>query len=366
MLPCPKPLKSSSPYITLERAWRQRGVPELCSEGSWIVNIGAAWQGSSSLQRDQNGKEVKAVGVDSAWAVMEWARDNHCPHVHAVAWEANVIKLKGLENVKLVKFNPDSKIVLVGGLATPASIAAAPELAPPLESRPRPHLLKVDIDSIDLIVVSACLRRFRPHLLVVEVNNFTPLPLDFAALYPTDAERAEKAPRYGSGYTGGNGKWPCWGASFGWWVRWLAQRHRYRLVTTDHNNNALFAAMEDEARPSVPKALGNFSDSAWCHYGMTVAELWRLRLCRRTDGNCAFRKRLRFPKMAPTSDEVAAHLTAFTPLLTPAVRSIYRMCDFSNVPFSLRMPNGECCPGAQPGQLGNGTYCRCSAMGDGF
>ena len=149
-------------------------MPPFCAEGTYVVNIGAAWQGGSS-SLDGLKKESAVVGQDYAWNLLEEARNENlrgrteCSHPTIIAWEANPVKLEGLVRVKRLKFNNSSKLILRGGLATPESIAAAPELAPPNPTlRSRPHLLKVDIDSIDLPVVAACLKRFRPHLIVVE------------------------------------------------------------------------------------------------------------------------------------------------------------------------------------------------------
>ena len=131
--------------------WEDMGAPHICEEAAWIVNIGAAWQGTSSV--DHIGNKTRATGDDPAWKIMEYLRDDvdfPCATLpRIVAWEANALKLQGLEAVRLHKFRNSTKVMLRGGLATPANIASAPELAPPLASRPRPHLLKCDIDSID-------------------------------------------------------------------------------------------------------------------------------------------------------------------------------------------------------------------------
>ena len=258
------------------------------------------------------------------------------------------------------------------------------------------------------------------------VNNFTPLPIEFVALTPNASEAAGLKLNYGGGYNGGNAKWPCWGASLAYWVRWMRQRHGYRLLTTDHNNNALFAPMDEPMPPpmgagamaagasssllatSMPGApLGEGLEAVasrlegiasrleravyqsagmaettigggslggsltemseadmWCHGGMTTANLYRLRLCRRSDHSCAFTKLLRFPSLVPSEEQVAANTAALTALLAPGIHSIYLNCDAYQVPFSLRV-DGVCCPGAsmQPGKPGNGSLCHCSGLG---
>ena len=377
---CPPKLDKRHPHLTFLGAWQRLGAPALCGRGSWVVNIGAAWQGDSS--KDSSGRQVVVKGQDFAWNVVAWASQHpeNCSHVpHIVAWEADPKRLEGLHSVKAKYWPGSSKVVLRGGWATPESIAAAPELEPPSPSARRPHLLKVDIDSMDLPVVNACLRRFRPYLLVVEINNFTPLPMEFAALtaaYAPPSMASTPAPRFGLGYKGGNAKWPCMGASLGYWVRWLARRHGYRLVTTDHENNAMFIPTDEAG--TFPRGEGGgrrdahandaYSDTQmYCHGAMTIADLYRLRLCKRSDRGCLFRSRLQFPPYVPRPSEVARYgaLLGTTDAhkmpsgLRPAIQSIYRTCDVAQVPFSLVI-NGTCCPGAQASQRGNGSFCRCT------
>ena len=62
MLPCPPKLSRGHPVQLLKTLWRQQGAPGLCEEGAWLVNIGAAWQGSSSV--DASGKHVYVRGQD--------------------------------------------------------------------------------------------------------------------------------------------------------------------------------------------------------------------------------------------------------------------------------------------------------------
>lgn len=207
---CPLRLDKRHPLKTLFRVWKRLGAPSLCEPGSWIVNIGAAWQGASS--KDTSGRAVIVKGQDFAWNLIAWASQHpeNCSHVpHIVAWEADAKRLEGLHSVKAKYWPGSSKVVLRGGFATPESIGSAAELVPPSPRSQRPHLLKVDIDSMDLPVVHACLKRFRPYLLIVEINNFTPLPLEFVALTAT-YNATSPSPRYGLGYNGGNAKWPCW------------------------------------------------------------------------------------------------------------------------------------------------------------
>ena len=353
---CPPPIDKHKPVELIKRAWARQHAPRFCANGSYIINIGAAWQGASSV--DRQGQQVKVVGQDFAWNTMEWARAHRpaCIGPTMIAWEANSRKLEGLYAVRRKYFGEGGglKVVLRGGLATPDSISNSIELA---HVPRRPHLLKVDIDSTDLPVVAACLKRFRPYVLVVEVNNFTPLGIDFVALVPDAKADASLRPNYGSNYTGYNGKWPCWGSSLGYWVRWLERRHGYRLLTTDRDNNAIFVPSEDIDKPTGGASDWQWSSSPWCHGGMTVADLFRLRVCRHT-GKCELRRFLRFPERAPSAGLVTMSTTHLTDLLTPAVRTIYKNCDASDVPFSLWL-NGVCCPGAHAHERGNGSLCRC-------
>ena len=71
---------------------------------------------------------------------------------------------------------------------------------------------------------------------------------------------------------------------------------------------------------------------------------------------CAYVRR---PAEADDPSEADYRYPEEAPLLAAGVRTIYRSCDGSDVPFTLWF-NGTCCPGAQPaGPPGNGSLCRC-------
>lgn len=149
---------------------------------------------------------------------------------------------------------------------------------------------------------------------------------------------------------------------------------RDRAAWSGATDSGVRASLEDAANTSLEDA------QVYCHGAMTIADLYRLRLCKRSARDCIFRTRLQFPRYVPRSSEIAlygaelgiaaatshgasrhtqgAKMTMPTGL-RPAIQSIYRACDLARVPFSLLI-NGSCCPGADVSQRGNGSFCRCS------
>jgi hypothetical protein len=126
--------------------------------------------------------------------------------------------------------------------------------------------LKIDIDSIDLPVVCAILAGgFRPTLIMAEYNQWTPPPIEFAAL---ELRRGEEftglVPSYQANFRGFNREWPCAGTSLASWAR-FASEFGYSLLQLDRpplNSNILMLRSDLHA-----KHFSEWSTGLDCHLG---------------------------------------------------------------------------------------------------
>lgn len=362
-----------------------------------VVNLGARLRQPFERLSDR----------DYAWDLVEYALPTPPGRWRVAAFEADADNCKHIVHEKKLaragRF-ANASVSLRCGFVRGHTVAS--EFA--LLGIPRKFaLLKVDIDSSDLAVAAAALASYEPALLLVEFNQHTPLPIEFAALEPNGADvEADLHPTYHRGrcappaqargerdavagtaasvacrssscahagggpcvgeYRGFNSVWPCFGASLASWAA-FATRRGYALVTTDGGNNALFMRRAHYTR-AVAHAPHRFNTSTdeWCHAHATHSQV-----ISRLDG--AMRSRL--PGRAPNRS-VATHsamrraspshgvAVPWRPPLGPdadpfdysaALRTIARRCGQNLTPFLARV-HGVCCRGLETTRL-----CRCSA-----
>ena len=201
------------------------------------------------------------------------------------------------------------------------------------------HLLKIDIDSIELPVVRAIVRGgFRPILILGEYNQWTPLPIEFVALEP--GQDAKLSPMYGAGFSGFNHHWPCAGASLASWHR-LASELGYRVLQLDSppaQANVLLVRKESGSN------FKHWSTDLWCHagvfYNWSFARLIpEVTLHRRVNRREIRERASRMPfKLVHGHWEPDA---AFD--LAPAAEVIAKSCSSAQTPYQLCIQE-HCCP----------------------
>jgi hypothetical protein len=220
-------------------------------------------------------------------------------------------------------------------------------------------LLKIDIDSADLAIVSALLDAgFAPRLLYAEFNQHVPLPIEFAALEPASGEALNASFGYGgngsSHYRGFNKIWPCLGTSLAAWATRMTARG-YRLVGTAANN-VLLARIETVV-PAGAVAL-NTSIDPWCHAHHTHQQLYRLRLTKApgVPPPARVHSSLHHPQAWPLERGVGAMwhpapAGVDEDAYDTATHSIEWRCRDNQTPYLLRIPNASsgqqrdwCCP----------------------
>jgi hypothetical protein len=106
---------------------------------------------------------------------------------------------------------------------------------------------------------------FAPALILSEFNQWTPPPIEFAALEPRRGDVLNAS--YAAGWRGASRRWPCDGASLSSWLR-LAQEHGYVAVQLDrvptHANVLLMRADVHTAHYAQAWS----TDLIGCHLGI--------------------------------------------------------------------------------------------------
>lgn len=241
---CPPPLEG---YRSILAALKRVGCKVWCdvAGGGTIVNIGARLP-------------IGSYDDDIAWDTFRRA-----PQFRMVAFEGNNASMGILQRAFPPARATSTRVQLVHRYVESRTIAAE------LKARKvSPHfaLLKIDIDSIDLPVVCAILAGgFRPTLIMAEYNQWTPPPIEFAAL---ELRRGEEftglVPSYQANFRGRNREWPCAGTSLASWAR-FASEFGYSLLQLDRpplNSNILMLRSDLHA-----KHFSEWSTDLDCHLG---------------------------------------------------------------------------------------------------
>lgn len=310
---------------------------------AWLVNIGARLpQGAAQWDGDL------------VWDIVHQRRDSR-PRV--VAFEGDEGSFRVLQHSRLAR-NPS--VQLVNEYVSSHTIAAV------LASRGVPRhfpLLKIDIDSIDLPVARAILSGgFKPTVIVVEFNQWTPLPVEFAALEPRRHERLNAS--YGMGFRGRNRVWPCMGASLASWYR-LASEFGYQLLQIEQPPTSANALL---LRADLARAhFSGWSADHWCHF-VVFPQHWSLAYRLIPDSEYS-----RYPSRSQRVLRTrlwSAHLVSNASIKTsnpydwvPApegsfdygwvTERIESQCTKVQTPYDLRI-EGACCPKAASGS----PFCR--------
>jgi len=241
---CPPLLEG---YRSILAALERVGCNVWCdvAGGGTIVNIGARLP-------------IGRFDDDIAWDTFRRA-----PQFRMVAFEGNNASMGILQRAFPPARATSARVQLVHRYVESRTIAAE------LQARKvSPHfaLLKIDIDSIDLPVVCAILAGgFRPTLIMAEYNQWTPPPIEFAAL---ELRRGEEftglVPSYQANFRGFNREWPCAGTSLASWAR-FASEFGYSLLQLDRpplNSNILMLRSDLHA-----KHFSEWSTGLDCHLG---------------------------------------------------------------------------------------------------
>ena len=183
-----------------------------------IVNLGCKWVD-------------EMANLDHTWHLLRHLDKVDDSHFRFVGFEPNAAQLNVTMATANRKLSPKqmSEVTLVNDYVQVETVLATFRQL----SIPRaPHLLKIDVDSIDWQLLDVILLEYAPAVIFVEFMRWIPLPLEFKAL----AAHSGRKSSFFRGYRGFNKIFPCGGSSLAAWNS-LSQRHHYDIIADDGKSN---------------------------------------------------------------------------------------------------------------------------------